>query len=179
MIASLIPSLLILATLSAQAATHTLTIVVDDPAQWAGLQAVVAERNAEIEARNAVLLPPCAEQPAPAEDAPPCVEPPAPQPPLDEQAYLQTVIGPVLDSYAQQTGVDRITGLQAYLAIEAAGLGDQYRAWLAAPERTPEEKAVASYPEWLWNNSILHKGAQDLGLSEADLWNVFGLGRSQ
>lgn len=171
MIAALIPSLLLVAAMSVQAETHTLSITVDDPSQWAGLQAVVAKRNAEITERNAAL------QPCPAGDTA-CVES-VPAALIDEQTYMQSVIGAALESYAKQTGMDRITGMQAYLAIQGAGLVDQYQAWLVAPERTPEEKAIAGYAEWQWDSEILRKGAADLGLTEDQLWELFVLGRSR
>lgn len=68
----------------------------------------------------------------------------------------------------------RITALQGLLAIDAAGLAEQYEAWSTDPERTFAEKAFINRAEyWHRDDPILIGAATTLGLSEEQIDDLF------
>ena len=69
-----------------------------------------------------------------------------------------------------------VTALQAMKALDAAGMSAAYEAWANAPERTFLERAFIQHAaHWLRSDPVLLSGATAIGISEAQLDDLFRL----
>lgn len=69
-----------------------------------------------------------------------------------------------------------ITPLQGLLALDRAGLADQYVAWTTDPSRTFSEKAyIDRAAVWRRDDAVLTSAASALGISETQLDELFAL----
>ncbi len=69
-----------------------------------------------------------------------------------------------------------VTVLQAMKALDAAGMSAAYEAWANAPERTFLERAfINRATHWLRSDPVLLSGAGAIGISEAQLDDLFRL----
>lgn len=68
----------------------------------------------------------------------------------------------------------RVTALQGMLALDAAGLSDQYEAWSTDPARTFAEKAFIQRAQfWQRDDQTLVAAAAALGLDDAQIDALF------
>jgi len=68
----------------------------------------------------------------------------------------------------------RVTALQGMLALDAAGLSDQYEAWATDPARTFAEKAFIQRAQfWQRDDQTLIAAATALGLDDAQIDALF------
>ena len=68
----------------------------------------------------------------------------------------------------------RVTALQGMLAIDAAGLSDQYEEWANSPTRTFAEKAfIQRAQHWQRDDQTLIAAATALGLGDAQIDALF------
>lgn len=69
-----------------------------------------------------------------------------------------------------------VTALQAMKALDAAGMSAAYEAWANAPERTFLERAfINRATHWLRSDPVLLSGAAAIGISAAQLDDLFRL----
>lgn len=67
-----------------------------------------------------------------------------------------------------------VTPLQGLLALDAAGLADDYELWANAPERTFAERAFINRAQvWRRDDPLLQAGTGALGMTEAQLDQLF------
>ena len=77
---------------------------------------------------------------------------------------------------ADATSAAHCTPLQGLLAIDRAGLSATYEAWAASPERTFAQRAFVDKAQtWRRNDPTLIEAATDIGLSSAQLDDLFAL----
>ncbi|OWV29801.1 hypothetical protein [Halomonas campaniensis] len=90
------------------------------------------------------------------------------------------------DSYDAQTGEfvsppappapvpDSIPALEALLALDKAGLAEDYESWASAPARTFSERAFINKAQnWRRSDPTLNSAAQALGLSSEQVDQLF------
>ena len=69
-----------------------------------------------------------------------------------------------------------VTALQALKALDAAGMSAAYEAWANDPARTFLERAfIQRATHWLRSDPVLLSGATAIGISEAQLDDLFRL----
>lgn len=67
-----------------------------------------------------------------------------------------------------------VTPLQGLLALDAAGLADDYELWANAPERTFAERAFINRAQvWRRDDPLLQAGTGALGMTDAQLDQLF------
>ena len=75
---------------------------------------------------------------------------------------------------AEPDPVMRVTALQGLLAIDVAGLSEQYEAWAKDPARTFAERAFIDRAQyWERNDQTLVSAATALGLGDAQIDALF------
>jgi hypothetical protein len=97
----------------------------------------------------------------------------------DYQDYLAWVAGgntplpPSPEQLAEVRGHLECSDIQGLLAIEQAGLAAAFDAWATDPARTFADRAFLRATVWKRTNPILCAAAAELGLTDAQLDDLF------
>lgn len=91
----------------------------------------------------------------------------------NDETFSETVPSPVLELPSFPT---EIAALQGLLAIDQAGMADEYEAWATNPARTFAERAFINKAlTWKRNDPTLALAAASLGLTDAQVDGMFEL----
>lgn len=96
-----------------------------------------------------------------------------PEATLTPEQYLQRLVAIAAQSYAKQYGVGSSPGYLAMQTVAASPYGPAFALWLADPARTAEQQSAARYGVWHFDSPTVQQGAADIGIPEADLYQLF------